>query len=48
MLGEFAEGTSIEDIVKCKVVFSGEVYNQDGSATVVKTKAFEFEFQQYE
>ncbi|MEZ5105464.1 MAG: hypothetical protein R2757_13280 [Draconibacterium sp.] len=48
MLGEFAEGKSIDDVVKCKVVFSGEVYNQDGSVTVVQTKAFEFEFQQYE
>ena len=48
MLGDFAEGMSIDDAVKCRVVFSGEVYNQDGSVTVVQTKAFEFEFQQYE
>ena len=48
MLGTFSEGMSIDDVVKCKVVFSGEVYNQDGSAEVINTKAFEFEFQQYE
>jgi hypothetical protein len=48
MLGDFTVGKSVNDAVKCKVVFSGEVYNQDASAAVVQTKAFEFEFQQYE
>jgi len=48
MLGEFPEGTSIDDVTKCQIVFSGEVYKQDGSTEMVETRVFEFEFQPYE
>jgi hypothetical protein len=48
MLGEFPEGTSIDDVTKCRIVFSGEVYKPDGSMEMVETRVFEFEFQPYE
>lgn len=48
MLGEFPEGTSLADVKKCQIVFSGEVYNQDGTTEMVETRVFEFEFQPYE
>ena len=48
MLGEFPEGTSLTDVAKCQVVFSGEVHNQDETTEVVETRTFEFEFQLYE
>ena len=48
MLGEFPDGFSLSDVAKCQIVFSGDVYNQDGSTEVVETRAFEFEFQPYE
>lgn len=48
MVGELADGKTMADVMKCQVVFSGEIYNQDGSAETVSTKAFEFDFQVYE
>ncbi|MCK3685945.1 hypothetical protein [Maribellus sp. YY47] len=48
MLGEFPEGSSLDDVTKCQVVFSGKVYNQDGTFETVSSKAFEFDFQDYE
>lgn len=48
MLGAFPEGKSLDDVSKCQVVFSGKVYNQDGSFETVSSKAFEFDFQDYE
>ena len=48
MLAEFPDGTSIDDVAKCQVVFSGEVYAQDGTSEIVNTQTFEFEFQDYE
>jgi len=48
MLAEFPDGTSIDDVAKCRIVFSGKVYNQDGTSEVVNTETFEFEFQEYE
>ena len=48
MLGEFPEGTSLDDVAKCQVEFSGEVYEQDGTTQIVKTKAFEFDFESFE
>lgn len=48
MAGEYAEGKSVEDVAKCLIVFSGDVYNQDGTSEVVSTQAFEFDFQVYE
>ena len=48
MLGELPEGKSMNDVSKCSIVFSGKVYKQDGSAETVSTKAFEFDFQNYE
>ncbi|HOI47983.1 MAG TPA: hypothetical protein PK167_01670 [Prolixibacteraceae bacterium] len=47
MLGAFPAGTSLNDVAKCQVVFSGKVYSQAGAAETVQTKVFEFEFQQY-
>ncbi|HBL76339.1 MAG: hypothetical protein A2W90_08370 [Bacteroidetes bacterium GWF2_42_66] len=47
-LGTFPTGTSISNVAKCQLVFSGEVYEQGGTAQLVNTKTFEFEFQQYE
>lgn len=46
--GEFTEGKTVADVAKCQIVFSGEIYNQDGTAETVSTKTFEFEFQVYE
>ena len=48
ILGTFPEGKSLDDVSKCQVVFSGKVYNQNGSFETVSTKAFEFDFQDYE
>ncbi len=48
VVGEFPEGKSIDNVTKCNIVFSGKIYNQNGSTEVVSTKAFEFEFQVYE
>lgn len=48
MLAAFPQGTSIGNVAKCQVVFSGEVYGPDGTAQTVDTKTFEFEFQDYE
>ena len=48
MVGELADGKTMADVMKCQVVFSGEIYNQDGSTETVSTKAFEFDFQVYE
>jgi hypothetical protein len=48
MLAAFPEGTSINDVVKCQLLFSGEVYSQEGAPQPVNTKTFEFEFEEYE
>jgi hypothetical protein len=48
MLAEFPDGTSIDDVAKCQVVFSGEVYNQEETPVLVNTQTFGFEFQEYE
>lgn len=47
-VGEFAEGKTIADVAQCRIVFSGEVYNQDSTTETVSTKTFEFDFQVYE
>lgn len=47
-LGEFPEGITVADVAKCKIVYSGEVFNQDGTTELVETGHFEFEFQLYE
>lgn len=44
----FPEDLTLADIMKCKVTFTGQVYNQDGGTEQVSTRAFEFEFQDYE
>ncbi len=48
MLGSFPQGTSIDDVAKCQVVFSGKVYSTDGTAQTVSTKTFGFDFQSFE
>jgi len=48
MLAAFPAGVSLKDVAKCKIEFSGEVSDQKGGVTTVKTKAFEFSFQSYE
>lgn len=48
MVGAFPTGVTLNDVVNCQVVFSGEVYNQAGVPTIVKSKTFDFSFQQYE
>lgn len=47
-LGSFPSGTSLANVASCQIVFSGEVYNQDGTTETVETKIFEFDFQPYE
>lgn len=47
-LGSFPGGTSLASVASCQIVFSGEVYNQDGTTETVETKTFEFDFQPYE
>jgi hypothetical protein len=47
-LGSFPGGTSLANVASCQIVFSGEVYNQDGTTETVETKTFEFDFQPYE
>jgi hypothetical protein len=48
MLGTLPTGITVKSVGKCQIVFSGEVLNQNGSVTVVKSKTFEVEFQPYE
>jgi hypothetical protein len=48
MLGSLPEGVALTDVTSCQVVFSGEVYDQAGVATLVKTRAFDISFEQYE
>jgi len=48
MLGELPEGKTMDDVTKCQIVFSGEVYNQDETTEMVSTKTFEFDFEVYE
>jgi len=48
MIGTLPEGVALTDVTNCQVVFSGEVYDQAGVATLVKTRAFDFSFEQYE
>lgn len=48
MLATFPAGVSLTDVSKCRIEFSGEVSDQKGVLTTVKTKAFEFSFQSYQ
>jgi len=48
MIGNLPDGKTLNDVANCRIVFSGEVYDQAGVATLVKTRAFDFSFQQYE
>lgn len=48
MLAAFPGGTSIANVAKCQIEFSGIVYLQNGTTEKVKTKTFEFEFQAFE
>jgi hypothetical protein len=48
MIGTLPEGVALTDVANCQVVFSGEVYDQAGVATLVNTRAFDFSFEQYE
>ena len=47
-LGDPSETIDLSNVSKCNVFFSGDVNTLDGSSETVKTKTFEFEFQDYE
>lgn len=48
MLGTLPTGVTLNDVANCQVIFTGEVYDQIGGSTTVKTKTFDFSFQLYE
>lgn len=48
MIGTLPVGVTLNDVASCQIIFSGEVYDQSGVSTVVKSKTFDFSFQQYE